>query len=242
MLRHERTTHSGLLQQRPIENIGVVLVTPDHSLCGALPSIINRLAMATVREEQKRLEQQGSTPGVRFIPVGRRGRDFLARHEEPILAEFIDYGDWPSFKDATKIAHVVMNAFLKKEIDLVFLVYAKNIDAMLQQPVALQLLPVQPPAVDQSKEHKPAYTSEGDPLRIFRALVGRYVQIQIYQALLETVASEQAAQMVAMKRATHRANEMVQDLTLIMNKARQEGITMELLDIINGANMTEEYR
>jgi F-type H+-transporting ATPase subunit gamma len=239
-LRHEKVENGSLWQQRPIDNIGVILVTPDRSLCGALPSIINRLAMATVREEQKRLEQQGSTPGIRFIAVGRRGRDFLRRNHEHILAEFIDYGDWPSFNDAARIAHVAVDAFLKKQIDLAFVVYAKNIDAMQQRPVALQLLPIQPPVEEKSKGRKTAYIYEGDALNICEALFTRYVETQVYQALLETIASQLVAQIVAMKNATHRANEMVQDLTLAMNKARQENITMQILDMINSANLTEE--
>jgi F-type H+-transporting ATPase subunit gamma len=240
-LRNERVENRGLVQQRPIDNIGVILVTPDRSLCGALPSRINRLAMATVREEQKRLAQQGPPPGARFIAVGRRGRDFLVRHQEPILAEFMDYGDWPSFNDAARIARVAMDAFLQRKVDLAFVVYAKNIDTVLQQPIALQLLPIQPPAAKKSRDQNIAYITEGDPLKICEALLARYVEVQVYQALLETSASQQSAQMVAMKNATHRANEMVQDLILAMNKARQENITMQILDMINGANLTEEY-
>jgi len=238
-LRNEKVETRGLLQQRPVHNIGVILVTPDHSLCGALPSMINRQAMATVQEEQKRLAQQGSTAGVRFIAVGRRGRDFLRRNQEQIWAEFLNYGDWPAYDDAAKIARVAVDAFLKGDVDRVFVVYAKNIDTILQQPIALQILPVKPEKVEQSKKQQAPYIIEGDPLRMLDRLLARCVEVQVYLALLETVASLQAAQMVAMKNATRRSNEMVQDLTLIMNKARQEKITMELLDIINSASLTE---
>lgn len=122
------------------------------------------------------------------------------------------------------------------------MVYAQNLDTVLLQPVALQLLPVQLPAMEKSEEQKKPYIFEGGGApRIFRTLVARYVESQVYQALVETVASTQASQMVAMKNATRRANEMVQDLILVMNKARQENITMQILDMITNANLTEEY-
>lgn len=122
------------------------------------------------------------------------------------------------------------------------MVYAQNLDTVLLQPVALQLLPVQLPAMEKSEEQKKTYIFEGRGApRIFRTLVARYVESQVYQALVETVASTQASQMVAMKNATRRANEMVQDLILVMNKARQENITMQILDMITNANLTEEY-
>ncbi len=170
-----------LLKQRPVRNIGMILVTPDRGLCGALPSNINRYAALTAQPA---------------------------------------------------IAQVAVDAFLKGEVDVVYLVYAKFINTMTQQPTAIQLLPVQPPT-EQGKSSTD-YIYEPSPGEIFQALLPRYVDVQVYQALLEAVASEQSAKMVAMKNATDNANELVQDLTLTYNKARQAAITTQILEIVAG--------
>ena len=224
------------LRQRPVRTVAIILMTPDHHLCGALPSAINRKAMTIALEQQRRLAQQWPGPAVSFIAVGRRGRDFLVRAGRHLLAEFINYGNKPGFQDAATIAQVVVDAFLKGEVDVVFLVYAQFINSVSQQPVVLQLLPVQPPLEERRTPQHTEYIYESDPGKVFEALLPRYVDVQVYQALLETVASELSAQMVAMKQATDNANELVQDLTLAMNKARQASITTQILEVVAGAN------
>ena len=224
-----------LLQQRPVRHICVIAVTPDRKLCGALPSNIIRKALTAAREAQKRQQQHSFTPDVSFIAVGRRGRDFIVRTQQPMLAEFTNYGDWPSLSDARAIAQVAVDAFLKKEVDQVLLAYSQSVNTVIQTPVSIQLLPIQLPTVEQNKPAQIAYLYEPDPHSIFAALLPRYIDIQVYQALLETAASQQSAQMISMKNATDSANELVQDLTLIMNKARQEIITMQILEVATGA-------
>jgi len=226
-----------LLKERPVRNIGYVLITPDRGLSGALPSNINRRALLSVRQEQERLAEKASQqPGVHFVAVGRKGRDFVIRSRLPMLAEFTNYGDKPSITDASAIAQVAVDAFLNGDVDLVYLVYARFVNTVTQQPTAMQLLPVLPPA-GQSEERKTIeYIYEPDARTIFEALLPRYVDVLVYQALLENIASFYSAQMVAMKNATDNANELVQDLTLAYNKARQASITTQILEVVSGAN------
>jgi len=226
-----------LLKQRPVRNIGYVLITPDRGLSGALPSNINRRALASVQEEQNRLtEKGGQQPGLDFIAVGRKGRDFVIRSRLPMLAEFTNYGDKPSLTDASAIAQVAVDAFLKGDVDIVYVVYAKFVNMVTQQPTVVQLLPVQPPAGQTDEQKAVEYIYEPDPRTIYEALLPRYVDVLVYQALLENIASFYSAQMVAMKNATDNANDLVQDLTLAYNKARQASITTQILEVVSGAN------
>lgn len=224
-----------LLKQRPVRRIGFVVITPDRGLAGALPSNVNRKAATTALEEQERFAQQGERPAVDYVVVGRKGRDFVLRSRLHLIAEFTNYGDRPSLADATAIAQVAVDAFLKGEVDVVYLVYPKFVNTVTQQPVSTQLLPVQPPPEQAGEGSTVEYIYEPDAATIYEALLPRYVDVQVYQALLETIASFYSAQMVAMKNATDNANELVQDLTLTYNKARQASITTEILEVVGGA-------
>ena len=253
-----------LLKQRPVRNIGIILVTPDRGLCGALPSNINRYAALTAQQQLEKnvsgshttfkdggadalenaredaredafMIEEGHHSGASYIGVGRKGRDFIIRTQQNLIAEFTNYGDRPTMNDAAAIAQVAVDAFLKGEIDLVFLIYAKFVNTVTQQPTAIQLLPVKPPTEESASSKITDYIYEPGPRKIFQALLPRYVDVQVYQALLEAVASEQSAKMVAMKNATDNANELVQDLTLTYNKARQAAITTQILEVVAGA-------
>src|SRR5579859_5562441 len=225
-----------LLRKRPVRKMGIVDITPDRGLSGALSSNINRKAFSTAVEQQNRLVQESQQrPDVEYVAVGRKARDFIVRTQQQLIAEFVNFGDRPSLGDARAIAEVAVDAFLKGEVDVVYLVYAKFVNTVTQQPIAIQLLPVQPP-VEESNECKAIeYIYEPDARSIFEALLPRYVDVLVYQALLETVASFYSAQMVAMKNATDNANELVQDLTLSYNKARQASITTQILEVVSGA-------
>ncbi len=224
-----------LLKQRPVRRIGFVVITPDRGLCGALPSNINRKAAGTAIEEQRRFAEQGERPAVDYVAVGRKGRDFILRSQLHLIAEFTNYGDKPSLLDASAVAQVAVDAFLNGEVDVVYLVYAKFINIVTQQPIVVQLLPVQPPTEQEGESRTVEYIYEPDAASIYEALLPRYVNVQVYQALLETIASFYSAQMVAMKNATDNANELIQDLTLTYNKARQASITTQILEVVAGA-------
>ena len=225
-----------LLKQRPIHTIGFIVMTPDRGLCGALPSNINRKAAQTAQEMRATAVEQGERPMAEFVAVGRKGRDFVLRSQLPLLAEFTNYGDKPTINDASAIAQVAVDAFLKGEVDAVYIVYAKYVNTVTQQPVSVQLLPVQPPTGEESTQKTIEYLYEPDPNTIYAALLPRYVDVLVYQALLETIASFYSAQMVSMKNATDNAKELVDDLTLTYNKARQSAITTQILEVIAGAS------
>ena len=230
-----------LLKERPVHNVGIVLISPDRGLSGALPSNVNRMAATTAQELVARYTEQGQSPQVNYVGVGRKGRDFIVRTQQHLLAEFTNYGDRPSLADAAAIAQVAVDAFLTQEVDIVYLVYAKFVNTVTQQPVAVQLLPVQPPAEETVGERLAPSQSTVDYIyepsagEILKALLPRYVDILVYQALLETVSSQLSAQMIAMKNATDSANELLDDLTLTYNKARQSAITMQILEVVSGA-------
>lgn len=223
------------MQQRPVQNIGIVLISPDRGLCGALPSNINRLAASTALDLQNKLAEQGQRPGVNYIGVGRKGRDFILRSRQHLLAEFTNYGDRPSMNDATAIAQVAVDAFIKGDVDVVYLVYPQFVNTMTQRPIAVQLLPVQPPAEQSEAKEAGEYIYEPEPQEIFKALLPRYVDVLVYQALLETISSFLSAQMIAMKNATDNAVQLIDDLTLTYNKARQSAITMQIIEVVSGA-------
>jgi len=226
-----------LLTQRPVHNVGFIILTPDRGLAGALPSNINRKAVTSAQEVQNAASNGGERPKVEYIAVGRKGRDFVVRSQLPLIAEFTNYGDRPSLADARAIAQVATDAFLKGEVDAVYIVYAKYVNTVTQKPMTVQLLPVTPPTKEEKEEQKQGvdYIYEPDAKTLFEALLPRYVDVLVYQALLETIASFYSAQMVAMKNATDSAQELVGDLTLAYNKARQAAITTQILEVIAGS-------
>jgi len=201
-----------------------VHITPDRGLCGGLNTSVNRKTASFIVEQ--------SVP-VTIIVVGRKGRDFMRRHKCDILAEFTGLGDKPSLLDTLPISRIIIDDYSSGVIDLVYLVYAQFISTMTQKPVLKQILPVEPATIPGVENVDYIYEPGSDV--VLGELLPRFVEMQVYHAILESIASEQSARMVAMRNATDSANELVQDLTLMYNKARQEAITRELLDIAGGA-------
>lgn len=225
-----------LMIQRPVTKIGYLLISPDRGLCGALPTNVNRRAAISVTEVQSDLEKEGGQRAeVNFIAVGRKGRDFVVRSPYNLMAEFTNYGDRPSMNDASAIAQVAMDAFKTGEVDVVYLVYPKFVNTVTQTPTVVKLLPVEPPEEEDNAAKNVEYIYEPDPQTLFEALLPRYVDLLVYQALLETLASQWSAQMVAMKNATDSARELLDDLKLTYNKARQASITTQILEVVSGA-------
>ncbi len=212
-----------LLQKRPAGRIAVVHITPDRGLCGGLNASINRLTAGFILEQ---------TVPVTLITVGRKGFDFMRRHRRDILAEFTQLGDRPNLLDTLPISRIIIDDYCGGAYDLVYLVYAQFISTMLQKPVLHQLLPMEPASI--SAAQNVDYLYEPAPDIVLGELLPRFVEMQVYHAVLESIASEQSARMVAMRNATDNANELIGDLTLFYNKARQESITRELLDIVGG--------
>ncbi|MBA3824447.1 MAG: ATP synthase F1 subunit gamma [Ktedonobacterales bacterium] len=223
-----------LLQQRAIKRVGIVVVSPDGTLAGALPGNVNRKALAFAQEQKT---AHGLTDAdVRFVAVGKRGRDFLVRNRLNVIADFTGLGDMPKSSDVRAIARVISDAYLSGEVDSWHLIYPKFVSSLIQTPTEIQLLPVQPPeAAADAEVVKHDYIFEPDAGTIYAALLPRYVETLIYQPLLELVASFYAAQFVAMKSATDNANDLAADLNLTYNKARQAAITTQILEVVSGA-------
>ncbi len=213
-----------LLQRRPVTKVAVVHITPDRGLCGGLNANLNRLAAGFILRQ---------TVPVTLITVGRKGLDFMCQHGRDVLAQFTQLGDRPSLLDTLPISRIVIDDYSSGVVDLVYLVYARFISTMLQKPVLQPLLPVEPASIPGAENVD--YLYEPGPEAVLGELLPRFVEMQLYHAILESIASEQSARMVAMKNATDNANELIGDLTLLYNKARQEAITKEILDITGGA-------
>mgnify|MGYP001065648158 CR=1 FL=1 len=213
-----------LLERREAKRIAIVQISTDRGLCGGLNANLNRMVAVFILEQK--------VP-VTLVTVGRKGRDFMIRYGRDIRAEFTGISDRPALLDTLPISRVVIDDYISGYVDLVYLAYSRFISTMVQRPTLEPLLPVEPatlPAI-QSVE----YIYEPDPRFVLGQLLPRFVQMEVYHAILESIASEQSARMVAMRNATDSANELIGDLTVTLNKARQEMITKELLDITGGA-------
>jgi F-type H+-transporting ATPase subunit gamma len=213
-----------LLQRRPVNKIAIVHITPDRGLCGGLNTNLNRQTARFILEQEI---------AVTLITIGRKGRDFMRRYSREIRAEFTALGDRPSLLDTLPISRIIIDDYTNGLIDLVYLVYAQFISTMTQKPLVQQILPVEPAEIPRAQNVD--YIYEPGPKMVLGELLPRFVEMQIYHAILESIASEQSARMVAMRNATDNANELIEELTLMYNKARQESITEELLDITGGA-------
>lgn len=218
-----------LLVQRSIHKTAIIHITADRGLCGGLNANMNRRTAAFL------LEQSEPTS---LVSVGRKGREFMSRYGREISAEFSQLGDYPTLIDTAGIARIVMDDYISGKIDRVFLAYTRFYNTISQRPVINQLLPIQP-AVQEEGKHLAEYLYEPNTEEVLSQLLPRYVEMQVYHAILESLASFFSAQMVAMRNATESANEMIDELTLTYNKTRQAGITKELLEIAGGAAALE---
>ncbi|MCE2464572.1 MAG: ATP synthase F1 subunit gamma [Dehalococcoidia bacterium] len=213
-----------LLEQREVRRIQVVQITPDRGLCGGLHSNLNRRVAQFISQQ--------SVP-VGIISVGRKGRDFMIRYGQDVKAAFTGLGDRPVVADTSVISRMVVDDYSEGSFDQVFISYMEFVSTTVQQPVVRQLLPIVPAELQATQ--RVGYIYEPDASTVLESLLPRFVEMEIYHAVLELIASEQSARMVAMRNATESASEMVTDLTLLANKVRQETITSELLDLIAGA-------
>ncbi|MYD36665.1 MAG: ATP synthase F1 subunit gamma [Dehalococcoidia bacterium] len=222
-----------LMQVREPSNIGLILFTPDRGLCGGLNANLNRAAYNFGLEQEHPVSQ---------ISVGKKGNDFFSRRGRDIRAEFLNLGDFPEPIDTSPIARIVLEDYEAGRLDRVYLGYATFVNNAVQEPTIRQLLPVEPPAASENGASASLgdYEYEPDAATVLGGLLPRYVEMQIYQAALENAASEQSARMVAMRAATDAAGEMIDALTLEYNKARQETITKELLDLVGGVAALEK--
>jgi len=239
----DETVHPLLQVREEIRTIGMLLITADKGLCGSYNHSMIQAASRFIEELPYPVE---------LIAVGKRGRDAMWRMNRKIVAEFSDLPPQPGLLDVTPIAHVAMDGFITEQYDVVYLAHTDFINTLTQRPAIWQLLPLLPldlgvtPVSEHRGEEAPSatveYIYEPDPRTILDTVLPRFTELQVYQALLEALASEHSARMVAMRSATENAMDLLDDLTLTYNRARQEAITTEMLDIAGGAEALSKTR
>jgi F-type H+-transporting ATPase subunit gamma len=221
----------------------MVLITADKGLCGSYNHNMVQQAWRFIQELPYPVE---------LITIGKRGRDAMWRMGQEIIAEYSDLPPQPGLLHITPVARTVMDSFVDGRFDVVYLAHTDFINTLTQKPAIWQLLPIRPLSlgVTPVSEHRGEQTTstaveyiyEPDPYTILNTVLPRFTELQVYQALLESLASEHSARMVAMRSATENANELLGDLTLTYNRARQEAITTEMLDIAGGAEALARAR
>jgi F-type H+-transporting ATPase subunit gamma len=223
-------TLSPLLQQREINKVGLVLVTTDKGLAGSLNT-------NSIRRAVRFLNEEVGGKKTSLITVGRKGRDFMIRYGRDVVAEFTELPVAPSLLDTLPISRVVIDDYISGKLDAVYLLYSNFVSTVTQRPTVIKLLPIEPNMEAREKDiEKVDFIFEPDAATVLRKLLPRYVEVEIYQAILENIASEQSSKMLAMHNASDKAKELVGDLTLTYNKLRQSNITTEILEIASAAN------
>jgi F-type H+-transporting ATPase subunit gamma len=226
-------THPFLIQREPIKRVGLILVTTDKGLCGGLNTNITRLALGKIKEWQ--------SAGVQIdcCAIGSKGLQFLQRLGLNIVSHAVQLGDKPHLEALIGPVKVVLDAYQEGRLDAVYLAFSRFINTMKQSPEIEMLVPLPAHALDTSagenKTHSWDYIYEPDAKPVIDALLVRYIEALIYQAVAENMACEQSARMVAMKSASDNAKNVIGELQLIYNKSRQAAITKELSEIVSGA-------
>jgi F-type H+-transporting ATPase subunit gamma len=206
----------------------MILVTTDKGLAGAIN--VNNIRAGTRYMNQNYPEQQ------RYVTLGRKGRDFLLRFRRDVIAEVSNLPDRPTQGQVLPAVTVALEEYTKGNVDAVLLCYAKWVSTLRQEPTVRVLIPAEIPAREQESTGPRAdYIYEPDPESVLDGLLPRYVETQVFQAVLENKASEYSAKMIAMQNATKAAGDLIDALTLYANKVRQAGITTELMEIVSGA-------
>jgi F-type H+-transporting ATPase subunit gamma len=224
--RVEQRVHP-LLMERPIKNILLVLVSGDKGLAGAFNTNLIRAAQNYINEhpDQK----------VSMIAVGRKGRDFFRKRPVPMISDYANIFSRLEFNHAQEISQTIIDLYTKEEVDAVDFIYNESKSILVQRLTVERYLPVKP-MKPREGEVLIDYIYEQPPAEIFKVLLERYVEIEVYRALLESAAAEFAARMTAMDAATTNAADMIDSLTLNMNRVRQAAITREIIEIVSGAS------
>ena len=233
-----------LLDRREAQRVEVVVFTSDRGLCGAFNMNLIQRAEKFLKEEKDKTEE------VALSFIGRKGRDYFRKRKVMMRREYINFFGKVDFILAAKIGQELVQAYASQQVDGIYLLYSEFRSAIQQRVVLKKILPVEPKVEEEgaapsvSPGAHPSVTGRGSAVEylyepseaeILSKLLPMYVEVQVYQALLESLASEYGARMTAMENATHNAMEMINKLTLIYNKARQAAITKELIEIVSGA-------
>ncbi len=225
-LRTEEEAHP-LLERRDPKNVCLVVFTSDRGLCGSFNGSILRSVERFLREKG------GQYESVRLYLVGKKSRDFFRSRKVEVIGEKVELFGKVSYEQAQEIGREIVDRYTNRELDLVYMVYNEFRSALSQQVVYDRLLPVEPLRVD-PETSTTEYLYEPDGVSMLNWVLPRYADVRLFRALLESTASEHGARMTAMDSATNNASDMIDRLTLKYNRARQETITKELMDIVNG--------
>ena len=225
--------HPLLDRRATVSRVGVIVLTTDRGRCGALNSNVVRAVL------QYTYEQQNAGRQVDLVVVGRKGLQALRRQEVNIVAEFTGMGDYPDISKTSPISRLAIDSFVGRQYDEVVFIYPRFVSTLRQEPTVVPLLPIQPPERAEAAEKvaEVEYIYEPTPPEVLAALLPRFVEMQLYQAVLELIASEFSARMVAMRNASDNAKELLNDLRLGYNKARQATITREIIEVAAGASV-----
>ncbi len=225
---HPEYKHHYLLARENPKRVGYIVISSDRGLCGGLNNNLFREALANMRDwREKDIE-------IDLCTIGQKSSQFFKRFGN-ITAQATQLGDNPGVADLIGTVKVMLNAYDTGEIDRLFLVYNRFVNTMTQQPIVEQLLPVNPSEKDKDLSYHWDYIYEPDAKEVLDGLLVRYIESLVYQGVVENVACEMAARMVAMKSASDNAGDLIDDLELVYNKARQAAITQELSEIVAGA-------
>jgi len=222
----ERASESVWLAKREPKNVDLILITSDKGLAGAFNSNL-------IKASQRFLNEHAEAK-VSMTLVGRKGRDFFKRRDAAIIGEYIHILAKPAYADAATVAREVIRRYRDGETDAVYIINNDFKSVMTQTLSVLQLLPVDLPAADANAPVRD-YIYEQSPLEMLERMMPRYVEVAIFRAMLETAASEHAARMTAMDKASSNAKDVIESLTLYMNRVRQAAITKEIIEVVSGA-------
>ncbi len=221
--------HHPFLENRKSKNIGVILVTTDRGLCGGLNANLFRLALRTF----EKWEQQDIN--IKLVLIGNKGINFFTKIGGSVVGKVSQLGDTPSSDDLIGSVKIMIDSFVASELDQVYLGYNNFVNRMTQSPKMEQLLPLRADSSEEFDYHWD-YIYEPEANEVLDILFTRYIESLVYQAVVENIACEQAARMVAMKAASDNAGKLIEELELVYNKARQAAITQELSEIVGGAS------
>jgi F-type H+-transporting ATPase subunit gamma len=224
----ERVAAHPLLARRPEQHIQVVLITGDKGLAGAFNS--------NMIKASQRFAEEHRPATIEFELIGRKGRDFYRKRQSKITGEHVGLAAKVRNEDTSAIAQKLMERFQNEEIDAVYLIYNEFKTVMAQKVNLTRVLPVELPEQSQPAD----FIFEQPPLEMLASLLPRYVQSEVYRAVLESTAAEHAARMTAMDAATSNAADMIDSLTLYMNRVRQASITKEIIEVVSGAAAAAE--
>jgi len=224
---HPEYKHPFLIPRETIKRVGVVVVTSDKGLCGGLNTNVLRMVLARMKE------WEGEKVEIDVCAIGNKGLGFIQRVGGNVASQVTGLGDAPHLEKLIGPVKVMLDAYAEGKIDALYIMYNRFVNTMKQEPTVQQLLPLSAEELGERKHWD--YLYEPDAPSVVDALLVRYVEALIYQAVAENMASEQSARMVAMKAASDNAGNVIDELKLIYNKTRQAAITKELAEIVAGA-------